>query len=55
MTNDKIVMILLVALGVLAASSSIFIDGMEIIGTLLSLSGFVLVIPVIHYSRRKKA
>ena len=55
MIKEQIIMILLVVLGVLAALIPIFIEGMEIIGLLLSLLGFVLVIPLLQYSRRKKA
>ena len=55
MLKEQIIMFLLIVFGVLAALIPIFIEGMEIIGLLLSLLGFVLVIPLLHYSRRKKA
>jgi len=44
----------LIAFGFLASSISFIIEGMEIIGALLSFLGFVLVIHVLYYSHRKK-
>ena len=55
MTIEKIIIIILIILGFVAVLIPLFIDGMEIIGTILSLVLFVLVLPVLYYSRRKRA
>jgi len=56
MKNEQILAILLVVFGVIVAVLiPMFIDGMEVIGPILSVVLFLLVIPLIYYSRRKNA
>ena len=55
MNVGQIIIVIFIILGVVVAVISWTIDGMELIGAVLSLVLFLLVIPVVYYSRRKGA